>query len=279
MYRTRRILVGSSPWETKTDADYLDACSRCEVRVIVVDVATRDELKRALVYDKKQERGGGGRILNMDMKIGAVTLLKGDRLEPCKTLPDVGALDTADAFPLNLIFWRKDKKSMVHHRNPIMNRELGVGMKAYAVDSLHALNLGVVQDYISFVVWEMVQQNSFNFRTASTMEARAQMTINRLYSQLILFYEKCAWPVTRINDLTIKMFGSATKPRCKLKAAEGEGMLHFVVDFLPSIAGGMRGGPQIRDAGESLLQLMGLLRSCDDMPTPSQVQEGTMTKS
>ena len=71
----------------KTLADFLDACAECELWV-VVDEVSFSRLRAALEYQKGAKRARG-RGLRIDVLVGDVQLLKGDRLEATKDMLDV----------------------------------------------------------------------------------------------------------------------------------------------------------------------------------------------
>ena len=261
----------------KTDDAYFASCEACEIHIVIYDAEARDSIKRKLIFDKRDQRGGNGRVLSASTEAMTsdgkkIQLQKGDRLGPSGSLPDVGALEKVDNFPLEVAFWRSDKQAMTHHRNPIFRKDMGIGMKLFAVDIMHCLHLGAVQVYLALAVWCILSSNAFGFRLALSAEARNQMGVNRTYSDICKFYTTCAWPITRINDLTLKMLGTKSKPKCKLKAAVSEGMLRFIVFLLRKLDRAVSRGRELLKAGEDLLRLLHLLNTCPLQPSREQVQ-------
>eukprot|EP00969_Alexandrium_andersonii_P065942 2908245-Alexandrium_andersonii.AAC.1 len=66
------------------------------MRIVLPDAAMHRRVLNALQYDKRKV-GSKGRAVDRD--IAEVGLQKGDRLEPCSRLPDVGLYEQIDAFP------------------------------------------------------------------------------------------------------------------------------------------------------------------------------------
>ena len=94
----------SLPHRLNLEEDFDAACKRCEIH-ITVTVYIQLEITPLLHYDKRQ-MGNLGRCLLKDCP--HLGLLAGDRLEPCKNLPDVGIFGTlnADQLPRVITFWR-----------------------------------------------------------------------------------------------------------------------------------------------------------------------------
>ena len=89
VYDLGGVSVLSLPWPQKTYADYVAACNLCEVWVDVSDDDWR-MIRASLAYDKRNSKGSSrGRALQADYP--SLGLIKGDRLEPCAQVPDIGA--------------------------------------------------------------------------------------------------------------------------------------------------------------------------------------------
>jgi hypothetical protein len=76
-------------------------------------------------------------------------LAKGWRLEPTATLPDVSNFENIVQFPATVLFWAPQEESWVKHRNPLLDPEIGIGLRSFAVDFLHTLNLGIYQIFLA----------------------------------------------------------------------------------------------------------------------------------
>ena len=85
--------------------------------------AERDELKILFRYDKRSD-GSRGRALIAD--VPRPQLRKGDRLEPCPALPDVAGFEALDDFPIMVLFWSLTGQTWTHHRNPLLQEDIGV---------------------------------------------------------------------------------------------------------------------------------------------------------
>eukprot|EP00969_Alexandrium_andersonii_P290052 12820137-Alexandrium_andersonii.AAC.1 len=85
-----------------TPEDYIEACEACEKWATFEDRAQVQTVAAALFWDKRKQ-GSKGRALSRN--IPEFGLERGDRLEPCDTLPDVAELENA-ALPIRVVFWR-----------------------------------------------------------------------------------------------------------------------------------------------------------------------------
>jgi len=104
------------PWWENTDAEYDEACSRCE-HLVVLSPAQHETVKGHLVFDKRTSgaRAAHGRALKQD--IAELGLLSGDRLEPTTWLRDVGDdFNNISVFPYPVVFWRPSDATLCTHR-------------------------------------------------------------------------------------------------------------------------------------------------------------------
>ena len=106
------------PWMPLSQADYNSAAGRCQIDVVVPDRATLARLRAALRFDRSRD-GARGRALVVDVVVGDVRLLVGDRLEPSTFLRDTFAIDRVDDFPKQPRFWRTRNQGMALHYNPL----------------------------------------------------------------------------------------------------------------------------------------------------------------
>ena len=67
-------------------------------------------------------------MLNDFVSLG---LEKGDRLEPCESLRDVSLLESAERFPLRLVFWRRARETRTRHSNPLLLCARGVSIRSF----------------------------------------------------------------------------------------------------------------------------------------------------
>jgi hypothetical protein len=142
------------PWRLNEIGDYDIACARCEVRVIVPDLATCTTIVQLLRYDKRQNgahgRALGGPVIELGLKIG-------DRLEPGLDLQDISGIDKHAVFPLRVVFWRCSMETSTRHRNPLFMPQYGLDpAESLTVDNLHANNLGIMNVYAKTAVWHIL---------------------------------------------------------------------------------------------------------------------------
>ena len=120
-------------WTLNTDQDYQDACSRCEIHVVLDERAHRVVLATLAIVPAK------GTVLTADIPF--LDLLKWDRLEPSMGLLDVQCLCDASRFPFPCVFWRLSLETNTRHRNPLL---MAIGVSptdSLTVDTLHTHTL------------------------------------------------------------------------------------------------------------------------------------------
>ena len=176
-----RVLGSFSPVHTpfpeRTPEEYLEACERCEVLVLIPDVRTHQQLLGLLFYDKRKGKlGSRGRSLSVAFP--ALNLAKGDRLEPSDYLQDVGQFENLTP-PVQVLFWRPGKQTFTYHRNPLFAADTGLSVKSLALDTLHCLYLGVYKHYCMTVMWELILADVWA-TGASTQDQNIQDSVLRL---------------------------------------------------------------------------------------------------
>jgi hypothetical protein len=143
LYRFRGCNPFDFPYRLFTCNLYLSACAACETVVHLNSEQVRARLLSCLAYDKRTTtNSSNGRALTH--AIPELNLDKGDRLEPSRSLRDVGLLATVP-LPLHIIFWKLSAQTKTKHRNPLFLDDTGITMATLAIDILHTLHLGVSQ--------------------------------------------------------------------------------------------------------------------------------------
>ena len=139
--------------------DYEDACTSCEVHVLVRTLELLRRIRGSLFFDRR-DKGAHGRALRF--AVAGTVLQSGDRLEPTASLRDTVLIDklTDADLPINLTFWRA-VQIRLKHRNPLFNRRTGVTPFLIAADQLHALNLGTLQRLTQYLLWSMMLSSVF----------------------------------------------------------------------------------------------------------------------
>ena len=255
------------PHELMTHAQYDEACSSAEIKVDI-DAILHSRIKAALYYDKRQD-GARGRALKHD--IVSAGLCKGDRLEPSCELPDVNAFEDI-TLPCRVTFWRRDRTTRVHHRNPLFDDTIGITITTLMIDQLHTLNLGVMQQYCRELVWELILSDAWHVSAGRTEAEQIEISVSRLWSELIAWYSerRREFPsenLTQNQDLTVAMLGTKNKRSLKLKAAETKGMLLFLTGCLGKHAATLSRGDVWQSAGDALVGILNVLQT-DSMRLP-----------
>jgi len=258
-------------WPANDSDAYERACQRCEQHV-VLDAAAQARVLANLRFDKRAA-GSRGRALLNDMP--DLQLCAGDRLEPSEELPDVGQLDTAPV-PIRVCFWRPSEETLTRHRNPVFGRDLHTDpSKTLTVDELHALNLGVMQVWAKTAVWYVFTKGVYGIH--ATAEETFQISVLAMRHELLQWYKdvKGVHPgLTRLSDLTVKMFGTSAEPKLKMKGAETWGFLLFLVYLLEKHLAtlGAEGARYLR-AGKALVGIVTAFEGVGGLSVPLGVQQ------
>ena len=127
--------------------------------------------------------------------------------------------------------------SLTLHRNPLFDRALGLTPhRSLTIDILHQLHLGVMHSWCKHVIWVLLRANIWGAAVGSR-EERDQNNALCFKSALDTWYkathnENPKLLLTRAHDITLKMVGTAAKPKFKFSASETWGVLNFIVHRL-----------------------------------------------
>ena len=232
-FETEGITLDGGPWSLNTDADFEEAIRRCE-KTVVLSENMRNFIVPFLVYDKRPGAlAGRGRVLNRDINDFGLRLRKGDRLEPCPSLPDVGEFEFVTVFPLRVVFWSVIDSTLAYHRSPLWIERLGVTpTRCIALDLLHCFYLGPMHNWSKFVVWRFLQGGIWGNQQPTAVEAHLA-AVAGLKAELKIFYAQHRNKgLTKVTDLTVKMLGTASSPALKTKAMETYGICLWLVQML-----------------------------------------------
>ena len=229
LYITEDISPVGLPWHENDDEEYYAACVRCEFHV-VLDASNHKRVLEALEYDKRAH-GSRGRCLREALP--HLGLASGDRLEPSLYLPDPSGIDSADVFPMPVLFWRPSCETLCRFRNPLMAQDLGITPnRSLTVDGLHCLYLGVMLAFCRFLVWLMITE--YVWGRASTAEETLQISILAIRHELTQFYKARhqQYPTELLTRVKIgkKSLGDHGSRKLATKAAETWGFLLFLID-------------------------------------------------
>jgi hypothetical protein len=207
------------PWEPVTDDDLDAACKASERVVTLTCLGDMHQILTALRYDKRP-KGVRGRRLIVDMP--HFNLQVDDRLEPCDLLDDVSQFEMLTQFPCQVLFWRSSEETRVRHRNPLMSSRLGVGIHSFAIDQLHCLNLGVLQEYCCAAMWLLIESDVWGVGAALGFTDRLVLSVMRLKGEIFAWYDRRrithrAEVIYPLKELTPEMLGTRKKNRYGLK--------------------------------------------------------------
>ena len=242
------------------DLDYAAACARAEIHVELTR-RTRAICVDALRYDRRND-GAHGLALTRD--IIELGLRRDDRLEPSEHLLDISLLREVPLEgddTIKVVFWRSSNESLARHRNPILDAEIGLSPKrALSIDPLHCLYLGVFRIWCMVVIWKLIVNHAY--ARVGTAEENLVATAMVIRKHLLNFYvqrhsDRPLEGLTRVADVTPKMFGTSNDQKCKVKGAECWGLMLFLVHELRRL--GSRAGAHWNEllmAGECLVRMI-----------------------
>lgn len=248
------------PWRPNKEEDYFDACTRCEIRVVIT-AANHVEVSALLMFDK---RDGGSKGLALTRPYPALGLAAGDRVEPSKELPDVGLFLNLDTFPMVVTFWRPSLETLSRHRNPLFDIEIGATpYRCLTEDTLHCLYLGTMHAYTRHAVWSLLSSGIWG--RVGTRDEELLVAVECFKHELHLWYKarRRSHPdevLTQVSDVTMKMVGSPTDRKLKTKGAETYGILLYVLDLMqrkmPQLGGVF---PMLLEAGRCMERVIVIL--------------------
>lgn len=276
MYTVQGLSPSVFPFEVISHEAYAAACERCEKKVEVAHEVQYRALRAMLRYDKRQN-GSHGLALTADFP--SLGLLAGDRLEPSADFQDIGAVFSLSDFPATLTFWRPSQEDGCHHRCPLFDASLGITLPdSVTVDELHTLNLGVYAVWCRTAAWMLFDARVWA-AAAGTGEEAFKVTVLCMRQDLTAFYKarKADRPdeeLTRVHDLTTKMFGTRERPKLKLSGAETWSFMLYLVYAVQKFQNSLPPkATELLEAGKLLVRLHDILREEGALPTRSAIQD------
>ena len=243
----------------KTPASYDLACRSCEVTCTVTST-TVDEMRHVIAYDKSK-KGPGGRILQWDFPDKG--LLRRDRLEPNRALPDIAAFETREC-PFLATFWRKSSETSTRHRNPLFGPSTGLSANNIGLDWLHILSLGIIQSLLMWLLWDGVNVNVYGIQGSA--QAIFELTVLRIKGELEAFYQdesRSGRHHTRVQAFVPALFGTNSARAFRLHGAETNGFLRFFVTVLPRW---VKLGLKLPHYVEGVRSLVGIIDAIREFP-------------
>ena len=129
--------------------------------------------------------------------------------------------------------------------------------------------MGIVQNYIAQVFWAVLLCNGFDLKASDNATTISQLTVMRFMNELTRWYKTPEGDdATQVSELSQKVFGKESKPACKTKAGETQGLMYFCVYRFRHKLRGKLGwkGVGLREAGEHIVGCVNLMRSCPRRP-------------
>ena len=220
-----------------TQDAYDQACTACERWVAVTDERQKSGVKLNLIDDSTRK----GIVLRNDADYMMPPLIKGDRLEPSASFPDVHGFPFMPV-PFVCKFWRipREGKIIVHHRNPVIAKELGISTRNFSGDYLHSGHLGIYPMWMTHALWTMFSIDCFESR-ATRQDDHLRHNALRLRTMVSRWYPayerglsaKSRRGMTRVSVITPSMLGKADLSSVLgFKAAENKHFLPFVLKLV-----------------------------------------------
>lgn len=154
--------------------------------------------------------------------------------------------------------------------------------RSICFDLLHTLYLGPMLSFCRKVVWVLLLGGIWGI-LETTVSEQIITGILRLRNELFAWYKARAklFPMenlTRIADLTPKMFGTEAEPKLKTKAMETFGMMLFLIDMLVKYAAtiGDDAG-RFAEAGRMLERYVEIVKGSPVKMSVSAIQELSLT--
>ena len=261
------------PWQVTTHVDYENAANACEQWRYLTQEQFK-AIRKVLFFDKRKD-GALGRAVKFPVPIADLVI--GDRLEPHSGLRDI--LDF-DRMPLPgwALFWRTRSTTRTMHRNPLFDPNVGVTVDSFAIDTLHTLFLGVIQEFVKTILWMHILAGAWCSLAGRTEEEILKLSTLTLRTKLWNWYSSYhrANPlvsVTELQDLTTGMLGSRGHQALNTKGAETKFLLFFVVELLAEefLEAGLNA--RMLAAGRALERHINLVSEAGPILTASQMQD------
>ena len=179
--------------------------------------------------------------------------------------------------PATVVFWRPSEEIVCRHRRPLFSAALGLSIFSLTIDALHALYLGVMNKWCSIAIWLLISSGVYGASGSGEEHLRNSVLLMR--HALMSCYgerrqEHPAQVLTRLNDLTPKMLGTKTAPKCKAKGAETWGLLLFLIAMLQKHAYVVGvAGARLHRAGSSLVRMVEIWDNSGRVLSPADREE------
>ena len=169
---------------------------------------------------------------------------------------------------------------MCRHRNPLFSELTGVtANRCAALDWLHTLSLGVFQTYSCYALHMFVRADAWR-TLAATESTRMELTVSRLSTDISRWQklqQRRGRQIKELGNMKAEMFGTFTRPKFGLKAAETNWFLEYLVtvcipSFLPSL-GDTEQFRTILAAGQDLMSILTLFRDSPITFRAAEVQQ------
>ena len=268
----------TTPWVNAQHAEYDQACVQCEHHVVLTK-EHHNELLTLLEYDKRPKGARGRALIRPYPPLG---LVAGDRLSIGADLSEIGEeFDTAfidgTRTEFHVIFWRRRDETRARWRNLLFDATIGITVDILAIDILHAFYLGVARDFCMHAMWLLISSRVFG--PFDGVAARDELSVLSLRHDLWAWYaaEAQAHPgkhIHRLENLSLGMLGSATKPKLNTKAAETKTLVGFCLAELKKFRDTIPRGPGscLIGIGEAMTEMIDLFDSCPRVLAPANVQ-------
>ncbi len=250
------VSVMSMPFPEKTLAEYLEACRKCE-RKLVLTPAQIKAVRPHLTF----ERTGTARGRHLKQAVPTLGLEAKDRLVCTTSHPSVADFAPENG-PRPCTFWRPSLDTLARARNPLICEETGITMRSFGIDWMHCLSLGIFAHLLGYLLRALLDLDVWRVR--SSKQQIAEVSMGYVRAMLVDWYKKEASTGRKHSEvrvITVKMLGVPNAPFLKVNAGECNGFLRFAQqELLPRF--GFIFGPRLQPFTVAIDTLVVMLVTC-----------------
>ena len=204
----------------------------------------------------------GSRRRSLQAMVHHLPLQAHDRLEPCTSLADVGAIDSVTQLPLRTVWWRPSTESPTRHENPLLGPRFGLDpTQCLTADMLRAIFLGVMNSFcrrfLVLVAGRCVGPHVHTRGDHRSRDASGATQRHRMVQTSALRGP----PQSALSvELTANNIGSASDPQLQTKGTETDGVYIWLVEQLAVRSQLDIEASALREASAELLRMVRLWR-------------------
>eukprot|EP00971_Amphidinium_carterae_P217048 4308938-Amphidinium_carterae.1 len=211
------------PFPLVCDEEFKRSVGACEVEIdtFMWSDGNWQMLLDNLVPNKRAK----GILLNS----AAHGLAKGDRLAPTSLAPDASLVGLNRDRPGKVGFWRPSCESHARHNNPLWTYCFPALL--LRCDLMHTFCLGIAQQFLSGLLWEIMCQNVFGSQVHATLDSyQHNLTALDRMLQVWCKQQPDQRKVSKIDVLRVEALGSYDSQHFAYKAGDSLWFLRFMAN-------------------------------------------------